>query len=118
VTERSTNSMPLFCFNCGRVIAMWEANVRTTLSAIIANLRQVKPHWESMISPVNDLAVDVRRQNLFRKVKPGDPHPTMNVKACVIGAELESLEAALSERNVSQALEHAETALRKVDTSQ
>src|SRR5258708_2344922 len=101
------NTMPLSCFNCGRVVAMWEANVRTTLSAIVANLRQVKPNCESMVSAVSDLAVGVRRQTLFGQVEPGDPYLMMNEKACEIRTELESLEAALSERNVPKALEHA-----------
>lgn len=91
---------------------MWEDNVRKTVSAIIMNLRQVKPDCESMVSTVSDLAAEVRRQNLFRRVEPGDPAPMMNQKACEIRPELESLAAALLEENVPKALEHAETALR------
>jgi hypothetical protein len=93
---------------------MWETNVRTTVSAIIASLRQAKPDCESMASTVGDLAAEVGRQNLPRRVEPGEPTPMMNQKACDTSAELESLEAALSERNVPKALEHAEAALRVV----
>ena len=93
---------------------MWETNVRTIVSAIIASLRRAKPNCESMASTVSDLAVEVRRQNLFRQIEPGEPTPMMNQKACDTSAELESLEAALSERNVPKALEHAEAALRVV----
>jgi hypothetical protein len=92
---------------------MWEANVRTTLSKIIAHLRQVKPNWERMIYTVSDLAIEVRNENLPSLVETGGPTPSMkNQKACEVCAELESLEAALSERNIPKALEHAEGALR------
>jgi hypothetical protein len=93
---------------------MWEANARTTLSTIIANLRQVKPNCESMVSAVSDLAAEIGRQNLFRHVEPGDPSPMMNQKAVVIRAQLENLEAALSEGNVLKSVELAEVALRLV----
>lgn len=93
---------------------MWEANVRTTVSAIIASLLQVRPNCESMLSTVGDLAAEVGRQNLPRLVEPGDPTPMMNHKACDVWTELESLETALSDRNVPKALEHAEAALRVV----
>ncbi len=93
---------------------MWETNVRTKVSAIIANLRQVKPNFEGLISAVSDLVVEVRSQTLFKQLEPGDPVPPLNLRACDVRTELESLEAALSERNVPKALEHAEAALRVV----
>ena len=93
---------------------MWETNVRTTVSTIIVGLRQAKPNCESMASMVNGLAAEVGRQILPRRVEPGEPTPVMNQKACDTSAELESLEAALSERNVPKALEHAKAALRVV----
>jgi hypothetical protein len=64
---------------------------------------------------VSDLAVEVEMQNLPRQVEPGAATPMMNQKACDVCAELESLKAALSERNVPKALERANAALRRLD---
>jgi hypothetical protein len=78
---------------------MWEANVRTTVCAILADLRQVKPNFETMVSTVNDLAVEVGIEKLPRRVEPGAATPMMNQKACDICTELESLQTALSKRD-------------------
>jgi hypothetical protein len=99
------------CSSYGRVANMWEDSVRNTVSAVIVNLRQVKPDCKSMISTVSDLAVKVGRQNLFRQVKPGHPSPMMDQKACEVRVELESTGATLSKGNVPNALKHAEAAL-------
>lgn len=97
---------------------MWEANVRNTVSEIIANLHREKHNWEQMVYTVSDLAVEVGLQNPAGLVEPSAPIAIMNnQKACDVHAELEGLEAALSGRNVSTALEHAEAVLRVLGTS-
>ncbi len=90
---------------------MWEDSVRNAVSAIIVNLREVTPDFESMVSTLRDLAVEVGRQNLFRQVEPGDPPPMMNQNGCEVQLELEGLKAALSEGNVPNALKQAEAVL-------
>jgi len=99
----------------GRVADTWEDSVRKTLSAVMVNLRRVKPNSESMVSTVSDLAVEVGRQNLFKHVEPCSPDPTINQKACEVRSELEGLAAALSEGNVPKAMTHAEAALLLTD---
>jgi phage host-nuclease inhibitor protein Gam len=92
-----------------------EANARTTLAKITANLRQVNPNCESMVSTVSDLAVEAGRLRLFARDQPADPFLRTNPKAYKIRAELESLESALQKRDAPKALEHAEAALRVLD---
>jgi hypothetical protein len=95
---------------------MWETRVRTTISVIIADLHQEKPNWERMAYTVTDLVVEVGNQNLPSLVEPGMPIPMINEKACDICTELESLVAALSEKNAPKALEYAEAALLKLES--
>jgi hypothetical protein len=91
---------------------MWEANVRTTISAILASLRQPRPDFERMAFTVSDLGIEVGAQNLPGRVEPGAPTPTMrSQKACDTCAELESLGAALSDRNAPKAIGHAKAVL-------
>jgi len=93
---------------------MWETDVLTTVSAVIAGLRQPGPNWESMASTVSNLAAEIGRQILPGRMEPGQPTPMMNQRACDTAGELESLETALLERNIPKAIEHAVAALRMV----
>jgi hypothetical protein len=94
---------------------MTEAQARTALSAIIAKLRQANPDWEGIILTVRNLATEVGRSNLFKQEESGGPSQRSKQEPSEVGMELEYLEAALSAKDVSKAVEHAEAALQMLD---
>jgi len=65
---------PGTCIGRGRVVAMREAEVRDTLSTVIANLRKKDADCESMIATVGDLAEEVGRVAPPEEVGPRESH--------------------------------------------
>jgi hypothetical protein len=57
----------------GSILIMWEVNVWSNVTEIIASLREEKPNWERMVYTVSDLAVEVGNQNLPSLLQPGAP---------------------------------------------
>jgi hypothetical protein len=99
---------------------MWEANVRTTVSKIIANLNEQHPDewWDGMADMVSDLDADnAFETNEGRHVESEASPPVLkNQRASDIHAELESFEAALREHNGGRSLEHAHAILQILQT--
>jgi hypothetical protein len=97
---------------------VWEEKTRKSISEIVAALRVgERPDYQRMILGVRDLAEESERQ-IFPSREGPSGTPIMNKimnKACEIGPELKLLEAALLEKNVPKALEHAEAALRVLE---
>jgi len=84
---------------------------RRIVSAISTSLGHENPDCRGMVLVVRDLAVDVGRWNLFKPEEPGTRSQWLDERPSMIRMHLENLEAALSEENVSKAVEQGELAL-------
>ena len=97
---------------------MWQAVIRDTLPAVIADLRLEDPDWEAITRSVDGLRRTVRTASLFLVTAEGERYTNTTLEFADAKNELEGLRDALRKQDIQNSLEHAETLARLLNVGE